>query len=94
LKSKLLSSQNYYKNLIEKFKTFANLNVELIVQIEQLESSVYSSNTDESLIKKDTKLKAKLASSKNVIKILLEKMEILRIHNNVLTSKLESIGST
>jgi hypothetical protein len=40
------------------------------------------------------KLKAKLASSQEAIENLLEKMEILSIHNNELTSKLESIGST
>jgi hypothetical protein len=28
-KNKLISSQNYYKGLLEKFETFANLNCEL-----------------------------------------------------------------
>jgi seryl-tRNA synthetase len=47
-----------------------------------------------SLIKKNEKLKAKLASSEEAIENLLEKMEILSIHNNELTTKLEKIGST
>jgi hypothetical protein len=46
------------------------------------------------LIKKNEKLKAKLASSQDAIRNLLEKIEILSIHNNELTTKLESIGST
>jgi hypothetical protein len=40
------------------------------------------------------KLKAKLARSQNVIDNLLEKMEILSIHNNELTTKLGNIGRT
>jgi hypothetical protein len=35
-----------------------------------------------------------LASSQEAIENLLGKMEILRIHNNELTTKLENIGST
>jgi hypothetical protein len=70
------------------------LNVELTTKIEQFESSAPYSTTDESLIKKEWKLKAKLSSSKDATKNLLEKMEILSIHNNELTIKLESIGST
>jgi FtsZ-binding cell division protein ZapB len=90
----LIISQNDYKCLLEKFETFANLNCELTTKIEQLESNAPSSTTDDSLIKKNEKLKAKLASSHETIENLLEKMEILSIHNNKLTSKLESIGST
>jgi hypothetical protein len=41
LKSKLISSQNDYKCLLEKFETFANLNCELSTKIEQLETSAY-----------------------------------------------------
>jgi hypothetical protein len=63
LKSKLLSSQNDYKNLLENLKSFANLNVELTTKIEQLESKAPSSTTDGRLVKKNEKLKAKLASS-------------------------------
>jgi FtsZ-binding cell division protein ZapB len=77
--------------LLEKFETFANL---LTTKIEQLESNGPSSTTDDSLIKKNEKLKAKLASSQEAIENLLEKMEILSIHNNELTTKLENIGST
>jgi chromosome segregation ATPase len=93
LKNKLLSSQNDYKCLLEIFETFANLNCELTTKIEQLEYKAPSSTTDDSLVKKSEKLKAKLASSQNNIENLLEKMEFLSIHNNELTNKLESIGS-
>jgi chromosome segregation ATPase len=94
LKNKLISSQNDYKCLLEKFETFANLNCELTTKIEQLESHAPSSTTDDSLVKKNEKLNAKLASSQEAIENLLEKMEILSIHNNELSSKLESIGRT
>jgi hypothetical protein len=47
-----------------------------------------------SLVKKNEKLKAKLASSQEAIENLIEKMEILSIHNNELTSKLKNIYST
>jgi hypothetical protein len=52
LKNKLISSQNNYKGLLEKFETFVNLNCELTTKIEQLESNVPSSTTDDSLVKK------------------------------------------
>jgi hypothetical protein len=52
LKNKLISSQNDYKCLLEKFETFANLNCELSTKIEQLESSVPSPTTDDGLTKK------------------------------------------
>jgi predicted nuclease with TOPRIM domain len=94
LKNKLISSQNDYKCLLENFETFANLNYELATKIEQLESNVPSSTTDDSLVKKNEKLKAKSASSQEAIENLLEKMEILNIHNNELTTKVESIGRT
>jgi hypothetical protein len=80
--------------LLEKFEAFANLNCELSTKIEQLESSATSTTTDDGLIKMNEKLKAKLASSQEAIANLLEKMEILSIHNNELTTKLENIGST
>src|SRR5690349_7509339 len=89
-----ISSQIDYKCFIENFETFANLNCELSTKIEQLESSAPSSTTDDGLIKKNEKLKAKLASSQEAIENLLGKMEILSIHNNKLTTKLENIGST
>jgi hypothetical protein len=94
LKNKLISSQNDYKGLLENFETFANLNCELSTKIELLESSAPSTATDDGLIKKNKKLKAKLASSQKAIENLLEKMEILSIHNNELTTKLENISST
>jgi FtsZ-binding cell division protein ZapB len=77
-----------------KFETIANLNCELTTKNEQLESNAPSSTTDDSLVKKNEKLKVKLGSSQEAIENLLEKMEIISIHNNELTSKLESIGST
>jgi FtsZ-binding cell division protein ZapB len=94
LKNKLISSQNDYKGLLEKSETFANLNYELSTKIERLESSDSSTATDDGLIKKNEKLNAKLASSQEAIENLLGKMEILSIHNNELTTKLENIGST
>jgi predicted nuclease with TOPRIM domain len=94
LKNKLISSQNDYKGLLEKFEAFANLNCELSTKIEQLESSTTSTATNDGLIKKNEKLKAKLASSQETIENLLGKMEILSIHNNELTTKLENISNT
>jgi FtsZ-binding cell division protein ZapB len=94
LKNKFICSQNDYKGLLEKFETFANLNCELSTKIEQLESSASSTATDDGLIKRNEKLKAKLATSQEAIENLLGKMEILSIHNNELTTKLENIGST
>jgi hypothetical protein len=94
LKNKLISSQNDYKGLLEKFEAFANLNCELSTKMEQLESSATSAATDDGLIKKNEKLKAKLASSQEAIEKLLGKMKILSIHNNDLTTKLENIDST
>jgi hypothetical protein len=94
LKNKLISSQNDYKSLLENFETFANLNSELSTKLELLESSAPSTATDDGLIKKNEKLKAKLVSSQEAVENLLEKMEILSIHNNELTTNLENIGST
>ena len=39
LQEKLDSSQEAYKTLLEQYKTFANLNIELSTKIEQLEAS-------------------------------------------------------
>ena len=39
LKEELGSSQEAYKNLLEQYENFANLNVELSTKIEQLEAS-------------------------------------------------------
>jgi hypothetical protein len=94
LKNKLISSQDDYKCVLENFETFANLNYELSTKIEQLESNATSSATDDSLIKKNEILKAKLASSQEASESLLEKIKILSIHNNELTTKLENIIST
>jgi FtsZ-binding cell division protein ZapB len=80
--------------LLEEIETFVNLNCALSTKIEQLESSAPSTATDDGHIKKNEKLKAKLASSQEAIENLLGKMEILSIHNNELTTKLENIGSS
>jgi hypothetical protein len=58
-----ISSQNDYKCLLEKNETFANLNCELTTKIVQLESNAPSSSTDDSLVKKNEKLKANITSS-------------------------------
>jgi hypothetical protein len=63
LKNKLINSQNDYKCLLENFEIFANLNCELTTKFEQLKSNAPSSTIDDSLIKKNEKFKAKLASS-------------------------------
>jgi hypothetical protein len=73
LKNKFLSSQESYKCLLKKFETFVNLNYELTTKIEQLESKAPSSPTDDSLVKKNEKLKAKLSRSQDAIENLLEK---------------------
>jgi chromosome segregation ATPase len=91
LKNKMISSQNDYKCLLEKFETFANLNCELSTKIEQLDSSTPSSATNDDLIKKNEKLKAKLASSQEAIENLLEKMEILSIHNNEVAQRYNEV---
>jgi hypothetical protein len=70
------------------------LNCELSTKTKKLESSASSTAIDDGLIKKNEKLKAKLASSQEAIENLLGKIEILSIHNNELTTKLENIGST
>jgi FtsZ-binding cell division protein ZapB len=75
LKNKLISSQNDYRGSLEKYETFANLNSELSTKIELLESSAPSTATDDGLIKKNEKLKAKLAGPQEAIENLLEKME-------------------
>jgi hypothetical protein len=61
--------------LLEKIKTFANLNVELTTKIKKLETNAPSSTTDESLIKKNQKLKSKLDISLEAYESLLEKMK-------------------
>jgi FtsZ-binding cell division protein ZapB len=59
--------------LLEKIETFANLNCELSTKIKKLESSAPSSAVDDGLIKKNEKLKDKLASSQEAIENLLGK---------------------
>ena len=54
--------------MLEQYKTFANLNIELSTKIEQFEASATINActiNDEQLVKKIEKLKEKLASSQD-----------------------------
>jgi hypothetical protein len=65
LQGKLDNSQKAYAILLEQYETFANFNVELSTEIEPLEASAITNActiNDEQLIKKNEKLKQKLAS--------------------------------
>ena len=56
LKEKLDSSQQAYATFLERYETFANLNMELSTKIEQLETSANTNNctiNDEQLVKKN-----------------------------------------
>ena len=94
LKEELGSSQEAYKNLLEQYENFANLNVELSTKIEQLEASATTNEctiSDKQLAKKNEKLKEKLASSQNDYQSLLAKMEILCKHCDELTNKVANL---
>ena len=86
--------------MLEQYKNFANLNVELSTKIEKLEASETTNActiNDEQLIKKNEKLKEKLASSQDAYKSLLAKMETMCKHCYALTNKvanLEAISTT
>jgi FtsZ-binding cell division protein ZapB len=85
--------------LLEQYETFANLNVELSTKIEQLETSATHECTinDKQLVKKNEKLKEKLASTQDDYKSLLTKMETMCKHCDELTNKvasLEAVGTT
>ena len=73
--------------------------MELSTKIEQLETSANTDNctiNDEQLVKKNEKLKKKLASSQDAYKSLLAKMETMCKHCDELTNKvanLEAIGT-
>ena len=57
--------------MLEQYENFANLNVELSTKIEQLEASATTNAciiNDEQLVKKNKKLKEKLASSQDAYK--------------------------
>ena len=74
--------------------------MELSTKIEQLETSANTNNctiNDEQLVKKNEKLKEKLASSQDDYKSLLAKMETMCKHFDELTNKdanLEAVGTT
>ena len=91
LKEKLDSSQQAYATLLEQYETFANLNMELSTKIEQLEASATTSActiNNEQLVKKNKKLKEKLASSQDAYKSLLAKMKTMCKYCDELTNKL------
>ena len=80
-------------------ETFANLNIELSTKIKQLEASATTNACTinyEQLIKKNEKLKEKLASSQDAYKSLLAKMKTMCKHCDELTNKvanLEVVGT-
>jgi FtsZ-binding cell division protein ZapB len=86
--------------LLEQYETFANLNVELSTKIEQLEASANTNNcqiNDKQLVKKNEKLKEKLACSQDAYKSLFAKIETMCKHCDELTNKvanLEAVGTT
>lgn len=93
LKSKKVCLQKAYRNLLEQYRIFANLNVGLSKKVEQLETTT-NTYTNEHLMKKTEKLKAMLAGSQNAYDSLLNKMGILIIHNYKITNKSYAIGWT
>ena len=76
------------------------INVELSTKIERLDASATTNActiNDEQLVKKNEKLKEKLASSQDAYKSLLTKIEIMCKHCDELTNKvanLEDAGTT
>ena len=69
--------------MLEQYENFANLNVELSTKIEQLKASATTNActiNDEQLVKKNEKLKEKLASSQDAYKSLLAKMVSTEYH--------------
>ena len=96
LKEKLDSSQQAYATLLEQYETFANPNIELSTKIEQLETSANTNNciiNDVQLVKKNEKLKKKLAISQDAYKSLLAKMETMCKHCDELTNKVANLPS-
>lgn len=59
--------------MLEEYKTFANLNVELTNKIDQYKHSANTS-TDEQLMKKRDKLKTKLGMCQDAYQSLLNKI--------------------
>ena len=80
--------------MLEQYETFANLNIELSTKIEQLEASTTTNActiNDEQLVKKNEKLKEKLASSQDAYKSLLAKMKTMCKHCDELTNKVANL---
>ena len=86
--------------MLEQYENFTNLNVQLSTKIEQLEARATTNActiNDEQLVKKNEKLKKKLASSQDAYKSLLAKMETMCKHCDELTNKvvnLEAVDTT
>ena len=86
--------------MLEQYENVANLNVELSTKIERLEASATTNActiNDEQLVKKNEKLKEKLASSQDAYKSLLAKMETMCKHCDEPTNKvanLEAVSTT
>ena len=83
--------------MLEQYKNFANINIELSTKIEASATTNACTINDEQLVKKNEKLKEKLASSQDAYKSLLAKMETMYKHYDELTHKvanLEAIGTT
>ena len=86
--------------MLGQYEIFANINIELSTKIEQLKASATTNAciiNDEQLVKKNKKLKEKLASSHDAYKSLLAKMETMCKHYDELTNKvtnLEAVGTT
>ena len=100
LKEELGSSQEAYKNLFEQYENFTNLNVELSTKLEKLEASATTNActiNDEQFVKKNERLKEKLAGSQDAYKSLFAKIETMCKHCDELTNKvanLEAVSTT
>jgi hypothetical protein len=71
-----------YQDLLEQYEIFENLNIRLSNKIKKIEVSA-TTYTNEHLVKnKNENLKAKLFSSQDAYGSLLNKMEIISIHES------------
>ena len=80
--------------MLEQYENFANLNIELSTKIEQLKASATTNEctiNDEQLVKKNEKLKEKLANSQDAYKSLLAKIETMCKYCDELTNKVVNL---
>ena len=80
--------------MLKQYENFANLNVELSTKIEQLKASATTNEctiNDEQLVKKNEKLKEKLASSQGAYKSLFVKIETMCKYCDELTNKVANL---